>query len=136
MSPTAKELLERYIHVINKDNISMLLYLAYRDRYDNTTVMEVRHMLDTAGVCSLEQSKKYAEELFAEAFIESLKLNHITEIDNLRLFLHGNQKIRAALVNQFGLTFDEVRDMLHRDAAKLHLHITSSPHHSRITYRG
>ena len=35
MTIAVQKLIEKYIHMIEENNIEMLLYLAYRDRYNN-----------------------------------------------------------------------------------------------------
>ena len=77
MTIAVQELIEKYIHIIEQNNIEMLLYLAYRDRYNNFEVYQLRSVLNKAGVCSLEESKQIAEKLFKEAFSEQMKLNNL-----------------------------------------------------------
>ena len=62
MTIAVQELIEKYIHIIEQDNIEMLLYLAYRDRYNNFEVYQLRRVLADADVCSLAESKQIAEK--------------------------------------------------------------------------
>ena len=109
---TVKEIIEKYIHIIEQNNIEMLLYLCYRDRYNNLEVYLLRSALDEGGVCSLEESKHIAEKLFKEAYVEKLKLNKLRVYPSLVTFLYGDRAVRPGLVNVFGLDKDDVFDLL------------------------
>ena len=67
MNIAVRELIEKYIDIIEQGNIEMLLYLAYRDRYNNFEVYQLRSALNKAGVCSMQESATIAEKLFKEA---------------------------------------------------------------------
>ena len=125
MTIAVQELIEKYIHIIEQDNIEMLLYLAYRDRYNNFEVYQLRSVLNKAGVCSLEESKHIAEKLFKEAFTEQLKLNKLRVYPSLKTFLYGDKAVRPGLVNVFGLEIDEVTDLLVNEQDKLNIQIFS-----------
>lgn len=123
MTIAVQELIEKYIHIIEQDNIEMLLYLAYRDRYNNFEVYQLRSVLNKAGVCSLDESKNIAEKLFKEAFSNQMKLNKLRIYPSLKTFLYGDKSVRPGLVNVFGLDIDEVTDLLvkEQDALKIQL---------------
>ena len=125
MTIAVQELIEKYIHIIEQDNIEMLLYLAYRDRYNNFEVYQLRSVLNKAGVCSLEESKQIAEKLFKEAFVEQLKLNKLRVYPSLKTFLYGDRAVRPGLVNVFGLDIDEVTDLLIKEQDKLNIQLFS-----------
>ena len=123
MTTAVQELIEKYIHIIEQDNIEMLLYLAYRDRYNNFEVYQLRSVLNKAGVCSLEESKRIAEKLFKEAFSEQMKLNNLRIYPSLKTFLYGDRGLRAGLVNVFGLEIDEVTDLLAKEEDALQIQL-------------
>lgn len=118
-----QEFIEKYIHIIEQDNIEMLLYLAYRDRYNNFEVYQLRRVLDDAGVCSLQESKKIAEKLFKEAFSEQLKRNKLRTYPSLNEFLYGTTSFRKGLVNVFGLELNEVEDLLTKEEDTLQIQL-------------
>ena len=118
-----KEIIEKYIHVIEQNNIEMLLYLAYRDRYNNLEVYLLRSVLNKAGVCSLDESKRIAEKLFKEAFIEQLKLNKLRVYPSLKTFLYGDRAVRPGLINVFGLDISEVTDLLEKEQDDLQIQL-------------
>lgn len=123
MTIAVQELIEKYIHIIEQNNIEMLLYLAYRDRYNNFEVYQLRSVLNKAGVCSLEESKKIAEKLFREAFVEQLKLNKLRVYPSLKTFLYGDRAVRPGLVNVFGLEMDEATDLLVKEQDDLKIQL-------------
>ena len=123
MTIAVQELIEKYIHIIEQDNIEMLLYLAYRDRYNNFEVYQLRSVLNKAGVCPLNESKQIAEKLFKESFVEQLKLNKIRAYPSLKRFLYGDRAVRPNLVNVFGLEIDEVTDLLVKEQDDLHIQL-------------
>ena len=123
MTVAVQELIEKYIHIIEQDNIEMLLYLAYRDRYNNFEVYQLRSVLDKAGVCSLDESKHIAEKLFKEAFVEQLKLNKLRVYPSLKTFLYGDRAVRPGLVNVFGLDIDEIMEFLQREEDNLQIQL-------------
>ena len=118
-----KELIEKYIHIIEQDNIAMLLYLAYRDRYNNFEVYQLRSVLNKAGVCSLNESKNIAEKLFKEAFVAQLKLNELRVYPSLKTFLYGDRAIRPGLVNVYGLEFDDIINLLFKEEDNLKIQL-------------
>ena len=123
MTIAVQELIEKYIHIIEQDNIEMLLYLAYRDRYNNFEVYQLRSVLNKAGVCSLEESKYIAEKLFKEAFVEQLKLNKLRVYPSLKTFLYGDRAVRPGLVNVFGLDIDDVNELLAKEENNLQIQL-------------
>lgn len=126
MTIAVQELIEKYIHIIEQDNIEMLLYLAYRDRYNNFEVYQLRHVLADADVCSLEESKKIAEKLFKEAFVTQLKLNKIRVYPSLKTFLYGGKTVRPRLVNVYGLDFNDITDLLSKEEDSLQIQLYSA----------
>ena len=126
MTIAVQELIEKYIHIIEQDNIEMLLYLAYRDRYNNFEVYQLRSVLNKAGVCSLEESKKIAEKLFKEAFVAQLKLNKIRVYPSLKTFLYGDRSVRPGLVNVYGLDFNDITDLLSKEEDSLQIQLYSA----------
>ena len=126
MTIAVQELIEKYIHIIEQDNIEMLLYLAYRDRYNNFEVYQLRHVLADADVCSLEESKKIAEKLFKEAFVAQLKLNKIRVYPSLKTFLYGDRSVRPGLVNVYGLDFNDITDLLSKEEDSLQIQLYSA----------
>ena len=123
MTVAVQELIEKYIDIIEQDNIEMLLYLAYRDRYNNFEVYQLRSVLNKAGVCSLEESKRIAEKLFKEAFVEQLKLNKLRVYPSLKTFLYGDRSVRPSLVNVFGLEIDEIDELLAKEEDNLKIQL-------------
>ena len=123
MIVAVQELIEKYIDIIEQDNIEMLLYLAYRDRYNNFEVYQLRSVLNKAGVCSLEESKRIAEKLFKEAFVEQLKLNKLRIYPSLKTFLYGDKAVRPGLVNVFGLDIDDVNELLAKEENNLQIQL-------------
>lgn len=123
MTIAVKELIEKYIHIIEQNNIEMLLYLAYRDRHNNFEVYQLRSVLNKAGVCSLEESKQIAEKLFKEAFSEQMKLNNLRIYPSLKTFLYGDRAVRPGLVNVYGLDIDEVTDLLEKEEDNLQIQL-------------
>ena len=123
MTIAVQELIEKYIHIIEQDNIEMLLYLAYRDRYNNFEVYQLRSVLNEAGVCSLEESKQIAEKLFKQAFSEQMKYNNLRIYPSLKTFLYGDRAVRPGLVNVFGLDIDEVMEFLQREEDNLQIQL-------------
>ena len=123
MTIAVQELIEKYIHIIEQNNIEMLLYLAYRDRYNNFEVYQLRSVLNKADVCSLEESKQIAEKLFKEAFSEQMKQNNLRIYPSLKTFLYGNGAVRPGLVNVFGLEIDEVTDLLAKEEDNLQIQL-------------
>ena len=121
MTIAVQELIEKYIHIIEQDNIEMLLYLAYRDRYNNFEVYQLRRVLADADVCSLAESKKIAEKLFKEAFGEQMKLNKLHVYPSLKTFLYGN--LKSGLINVFGLEFTDITDLLFKEADNLKIQL-------------
>lgn len=121
MTIAVRELIEKYIDIIDRDNIEMLLYLSYRDRYNNFEVYQLRSVLHKSGVCSLEESKKVAEKLFKEAFSERMKLNKLRVYPSLKTFLYGDLAVRPGLVNTFGLEMDEVTQILFKEQEDLQI---------------
>ena len=129
MTIAVQELIEKYIHIIEQDNIEMLLYLAYRERYNNFEVYQLRSVLNKAGVCSLNESKQIAEKLFKEAFSNQLKLNKLRIYPSLKTFLYGDRAVRPGLVNVFGLDIDEVTDLLVKEQDDLQIQLyLADPH--------
>ena len=126
MTIAVQELIEKYIHIIEQDNIEMLLYLAYRDRYNNFEVYQLRSVLNKAGVCSLEESKKLAEKLFKEAFLAQLKLNKLRVYPSLKTFLYGDTAVRPSLVNIYGLEFNDITDLLFKEEDNLQIQLFAS----------
>lgn len=123
MTIAVQELIEKYIHIIEQNNIEMLLYLAYRDRYNNFEVYQLRSVLNKAGVCSLDESKRIAEKLFKEAFVEQLKLNKLRVYPSLKTFLYGDRAVRPSLVNVFGLEFNDITDLLFKEEDNLQIQL-------------
>ena len=123
MLVAVRELIEKYIDMIEQDNIETLLYLAYRDRYNNFEVYQLRSVLNKAGVCSLAESKTVAEKLFKQAFVEQLKLNKLRVYPSLKTFLYGDRAVRPGLVNVFGLELDEVEDFLSKEEDNLQIQL-------------
>ena len=123
MTVAVQELIEKYIDIIEQDNIEMLLYLAYRDRYNNFEVYQLRRVLADADVCSLTESKQIAEKLFKEAFVEQLKLNKLRVYPSLKTFLYGDKTVRPGLVNVFGLEIDEVDELLAKEEDNLQIQL-------------
>ena len=123
MTIAVQEFIEKYIHIIEQDNIEMLLYLAYRDRYNNFEVYQLRRVLADADVCSLEESKKIAEKLFKEAFVAQLKLNKLRVYPSLKTFLYGDRAVRPDLVNVFGLDIDDVNELLAKEENNLQIQL-------------
>ena len=123
MTIAVQELIEKYIHIIEQDNIEMLLYLAYRDRYNNFEVYQLRSVLNKAGVCSLDESKNIAAKLFKEAFSNQMKLNKLRIYPSLKTFLYGDRAVRPGLVNVFGLDIDEVIDLLVKEQDNLQIQL-------------
>ena len=123
MTIAVQELIEKYIHIIEQNNIEMLLYLAFRDRYNNFEVYQLRSVLNKAGVCSLEESKRIAEKLFKEAFVEQLKLNKLRVYPSLKTFLYGDKAVRPGLVNVFGLDIDDVNELLAKEENNLQIQL-------------
>jgi hypothetical protein len=101
----------------------MLLYLAYRDRYNNFEVYQLRSVLNKAGVCSLDESKKIAEKLFKEAFVAQLKLNKLRVYPSLKTFLYGDRTVRPRLVNVYGLEFDDIINLLFKEEDNLKIQL-------------
>lgn len=134
MHSLVKEIIEKYIHVIEQNNIEMLLYLCYRDRYHNIVVQQLRATLNKADVCSLEKSKAIAEKLFGEAFIELLKINHIHVLPSLHKFLYEDNK----MPNTFGIDMLYINDFLHReqDALKIRVETDPNTYDIKVTYLG
>ena len=126
MNSSVKEIIEKYIHIIEQNNIEMLLYLCYRDRYNNLEVYLLRSALNEAGVCSLEDSKHIAEKLFKEAFVEQLKLNKLRVYPSLVTFLYGDKAVRPGLVNVFGLDKDDILDLLINEQDNMKVQIFSA----------
>ena len=126
MTIAVQELIEKYIHIIEQDNIEMLLYLAYRDRYNNFEVYQLRSVLNKAGVCSLEESKKIAEKLFKEAFVAQLKLNKVRVYPSLKTFLYGDTVVGPGLVNVYGLDFNDITDLLSKEEDSLQIQLYSA----------
>lgn len=129
-----KEILEKYIHIIEQNNIEMLLYLCYRDRYSNFVVQQLRSALNKADVCSLEESLAIAEKLFGEAFVELLKLNHISVLPSLKKFLYADNK----MPNTFGIDLTYINDYLHREQDALKIRVQTDPNTNdiKVTYLG
>lgn len=123
MTVAVKEFIEKYIHIIEQNNIEMLLYLAYRDRYTNFTVYQLRHVLADADVCSLEESKQIAEKLFIEAFIAQIKILKNRIYPSLKTFLYGNNVSRASFTNLFGLEFADITDLLSKEEDNLQIQL-------------
>ena len=123
MTIAVQELIEKYIHIIEQNNIEMLLYLAYRDRYNNFEVYQLRRVLADADICSLAESKQIAEKLFKEAFSEQMKLNNLRIYPSLKTFLYGDRGLRAGLVNVFGLEINEVTDLLAKEEDALQIQL-------------
>ena len=123
MTIAVQELIEKYIHIIEQDNIEMLLYLAYRDGYNNFEVYQLRSVLNKAGVCSLDESKKAAEKLFKEAFVAQLKLNNLRVYPSLKTFLYGDRAVRPGLVNVYGLEFDDIINLLFKEEDTLKIQL-------------
>lgn len=123
MTIAVQELIEKYIHIIEQNNIEMLLYLAYRDRYNNFEVYQLRRVLSDADVCPLAESKQIAEKLFKEAFSEQMKLNNLRIYPSLKTFLYGDRALRPGLVNVFGLEIDEVTDLLAKEQDDLQIQL-------------
>lgn len=123
MTKAVQELIEEYIDIIEQNNIEMLLYLAYRDRYNNFEVYQLRSVLNKAGVCSLEESKKIAEKLFKEAFTAKMQLNNLRIYPSLKTFLYGDRAVKPGLVNVFGLNIDEVTDLLAKEEDDLKIQL-------------
>lgn len=123
MIVAVKEFIEEYINIIEQDNIELLLYLAYRDRYTNFEVYQLRSVLNKAGVCSLEESKKIAEKLFKEAFVAQLRLNKLRVYPSLKTFLYGDRAVRPGLVNVYGLDIDEVNELLAKEEDNLKIQL-------------
>ena len=126
MTIAVQELIEKYIHIIEQDNIEMLLYLAYRERYNNFEVYQLRSVLNKAGVCSLDESKNIAEKLFKEAFSNQMRLNKLRIYPSLKTFLYGDKAVRPGLVNVFGLDIDEVTDLLVKEQDDLKIQLFSA----------
>ena len=80
-------------------------------------------MLNKAGVCSLEESKRIAEKLFKEAFVTQLKLNKLRVYPSLKTFLYGDRAVRPGLVNVYGLDIDEVTDLLEKEEDNLQIQL-------------
>lgn len=123
MTVALQKFIEQYIHIIEEDNIEMLLYLAYRERYDNYEVYHLRHILNYAKICSLAESRQIAEKLFKEAFVSQLKLNNLRVYPSLKTFLYGDRSVRPGLVNVFGLDIDEVTDLLEKEEDNLQIQL-------------
>ena len=123
MTIAVQELIEKYIHIIEQDNIEMLLYLAYRDRYNNFEVYQLRRVLAEADVCSLEESKQIAEKLFKEAFVSQLKLNKLRVYPSLKTFLYGDRSVRPGLVNVYGLEFNDITNLLFKEEDNLQIQL-------------
>ena len=123
MTHAVQKLIEKYIHIIEQDNIEMLLYLAYRERYNNFEVYQLRSVLNKAGVCSFEESKKIAEELFKEAFSNQMRQNKLRVYSSLKTFLYGDRAVRSGLVNVFGLEFNDVTDLLFKEEDNLQIQL-------------
>ena len=123
MTIAVQELIEEYIDIIEQDNIELLLYLAYRDRYNNFEVYQLRSVLNKSGVCSLEESKKIAEKLFKEAFVQQLRLNKLRVYPSLKTFLYGDKAVKPGLVNVFGLEFNDITDLLFKEEDNLKIQL-------------
>ena len=123
LNHVVKEILEKYIHIIDKNNIEMLLYLCYRDRHNNLEVYLLRSALNEAGVCSLEESKHIAEKLFKEAFVAQLKLNKLRTYPSLLTFLYGDRTVRPAMVNLYGLDKDDILELLINEQDNMNVQI-------------
>lgn len=123
MTIAVQELIEKYIHIIEQNNIEMLLYLAYRDRYNNFEVYQLRHVLADADVCSLNESKQIAEKLFIEAFSAQMKLNKLRIYPSLKTFLYGDRAVRPGLVNVYGLEFNDITDLLFKEEDNLQIQL-------------
>ena len=134
MHSQVKEIIEKYIHIIEQNNIEMLLYLCYRDRYSNFVVQQLRSTLNKAGICSLEESKSIAEKLFGEAFITLLKLNHIHVLPSLKQFLYVDNRMQ----NTFGIDLLYINDFLHREQDALKIKVETDPitYDIKVTYLG
>ena len=126
MTSLVKEIIEKYIHVIEQNNIEMLLYLTYRDRCNNFDVYQLRSVLNEAGVCSLEESKQIAEKLLKEAFVEQLKLNKLRVYPSLKTFLYGHRAVKPGLANVFGLDMNEVIDLIVKEQNDLQIQLLTA----------
>ena len=131
---TVKEIIERYIHVIESNNIEMLLYLCYRDRYSNFVVQQLRSTLNKADVCTLYESQEIAWKLFQEALLELMKVNHIRVIPSLKQFLYVDRK----MPNTFGIELIHIDQLLHRDADDMNVRVETDPNTNdiKVTYIG
>lgn len=123
MTTAVRELIEEHIDIIEQNNIGTLLYLAYRERYNNFEVYQLRSVLSKAGVCSLEESKQIAGKLFKEAFTAAMQLNNMRIYPSLKTFLYGDRAVKPGLVNVFGLDIDEVTDLLEKEADNLKIQL-------------
>ena len=123
MTTAVRELIEEHIDLIEQNNIEQLLYLAYRERYNNFEVYQLRSVLNKAGVCSLEESKQIAEKLFKEAFTAAMQLNNMRIYPSLKTFLYGDRAVKPGLVNVFGLDIDEVTDLLAKEEDNLKIQL-------------
>ena len=123
MLVAVREFIEEYIHIIEQNNIEMLLYLAYRDRYNNFEVYQIRRVLNDADVCSWAESNRIAEKLFKEAFSEQMKLNNLRVYPSLKTFLYGDRAVRPGLVNVFGLEFNDITDLLFKEEDNLQIQL-------------
>lgn len=123
MLVAVREFIEKYIHIIEQNNIETLLYLAYRERYNNFEVYQIRRVLNDADVCSWAESTQIAEKLFKEAFSEQMKLNNLRVYPSLKTFLYGDKTVKAGLVNVFGLDIDEVIELLEKEKNNLQIQL-------------
>lgn len=129
-----KEIIEKYIHIIEQNNIEMLLYLCYRDRYSNFVVQQLRSTLNKAGVCSLSESEEIAWKLFKESLLELMKLNKKRVIPSLKQFLY----VDHVMHNTFGIELININTLLHRDAEDMHVKVETDPntYDIKVTYLG
>lgn len=134
MHSLVKEIIEKYIHVIEQNNIEMLLYLCYRDRYSNLVVQQLRSTLNKAGVCSLAESQEIAWKLFKESLIELMKLGNQRVIPSLKQFLYADRSVP----NTFGIDLLQINNLIHRDAEDMHVRVETDPktYDIKVTYLG
>lgn len=138
MMSKTKELIEIYVHLIDERKFEMLLYLAYRDRYSNPVVYELREILDSTQICSMSESRTIASKLFIEAFLSYIQQEKVRRIPSLRMLLYGTSMFRAPFVNQFGLSLEEINEILNTNARDLGLSITTNVNtlDSEVYYKG
>lgn len=134
MHSSVKEIIEKYIHVIEQNNIEMLLYLCYRDRYSNFVVQQLRAALNKAGICSLAESEEISWKLFKEALLEFMKLNNLRVIPSLKQLIYVDRKLH----NTFGIEMINISSLLHRDAKDMHVRVETDPntYDIKVTYLG